>query len=302
MNNIRQILGSLFYWLYIPLGAIYSCVKIYINNQKIEGVWLDKKTVKDKKNSDTIFILGSGSSINEYSSKQWQDIYNNDSLGFNFWILHDFVPSFYMFELPSDKNTKEFYLEKLRTKSLNYDSTITFLKEGNKGKKGLMNLPAELRTKVGTLFNPTIPMIRAKHIDFALKTMLILLNIFKKLKTLIVFNKRASLFSAIIFSYLLGYKNIVLCGVDLNNSSYFYENNTVNFQNNKDQFEQTIESEKTHKTDDVKYGEVTISKLIERVDNVILKPNNISLYIGTTNSSLASILPYYWEQNDEDEV
>lgn len=302
MNKIRHIFGSLFFWIYIPLGVIYSCVKIYMTSRKMEGSWLNRKTVQEKKKSDTIFILGSGSSINEYSSKQWEDISNNDSLGFNFWILHDFVPTFYMFELPGDEDAKEFYLEKVRVKSLEYGSTLIFLKEGNKGKKGVMNLPAELRSKVRTLFNPTLPIIKAKHIDFALQVMLKFLSIFKKTEMLIVFNKRASLFSAIIFSYLVGYKKIVLCGIDLNNSNYFYDSNATNFQNNLKQPKESINPENKHKTDDTKYGEVTISKLVERIDKVILKPNNISLYIGTTNSALSSLLPYYWEQKDDNKI
>ncbi|MCL2825571.1 MAG: hypothetical protein FWD57_16385, partial [Polyangiaceae bacterium] len=54
-----------------------------------------------KKNSDTVFILGSGSSINAISEDRWRGIRRHDSFGFNFWLLHRHVPTLYATEAPS---------------------------------------------------------------------------------------------------------------------------------------------------------------------------------------------------------
>lgn len=48
--------------------------------------------------SEKLFILGSGLSINEIVD--WAHIAAHDSVGFNFWLIHDFVPDFYFIETP----------------------------------------------------------------------------------------------------------------------------------------------------------------------------------------------------------
>ena len=53
---------------------------------------LIKSNIFKKKNSDNLFILGSGESIN--SIKIWDQIETHDSVGFNYFIFNNFVPNF----------------------------------------------------------------------------------------------------------------------------------------------------------------------------------------------------------------
>ena len=50
------------------------------------------------KRSDFLFILGSGASINRISPERWKSIAQHDTIGFNFWPFHPFVPGMYFFE------------------------------------------------------------------------------------------------------------------------------------------------------------------------------------------------------------
>ncbi len=50
------------------------------------------------KTSDTVFILGSGWSINEIPDNRWDVIGRHDTIGFNFWPVHPFVPRIFVFE------------------------------------------------------------------------------------------------------------------------------------------------------------------------------------------------------------
>ena len=50
------------------------------------------------KTSDTVFILGSGWSINEIPDNRWDIIGHHDTIGFNFWPVHPFVPRIFVFE------------------------------------------------------------------------------------------------------------------------------------------------------------------------------------------------------------
>ena len=64
---------------------------------------LDQLDLSAVKTSDTIFILGSGPSINGISPERWTQIAKHDSVGFNFWPFHPFVPRMYFFEsIPYD--------------------------------------------------------------------------------------------------------------------------------------------------------------------------------------------------------
>src|ERR1035441_1165666 len=49
------------------------------------------------KTSDTVFVLGSGWSINEIGDERWKVIGRHDSIAMNFWPAHALVPRIYMF-------------------------------------------------------------------------------------------------------------------------------------------------------------------------------------------------------------
>src|SRR5690554_5249502 len=51
------------------------------------------------KNSNILFILGSGPSINEITEDQWTHISACDSIGFNWFLVHSHVPTYYHMEL-----------------------------------------------------------------------------------------------------------------------------------------------------------------------------------------------------------
>src|SRR4051794_32647194 len=50
------------------------------------------------KHSDTVFLLGSGPSINKISDARWHVIQQHDTWGFNFWCYHRVVPNLYFLE------------------------------------------------------------------------------------------------------------------------------------------------------------------------------------------------------------
>ena len=54
-------------------------------------VW---KSLGAKRKSDTLFVLGSGASIHDLNETEWAAIAAADSVGFNNWSLHPFIPTF----------------------------------------------------------------------------------------------------------------------------------------------------------------------------------------------------------------
>ena len=66
----------------------------------------DLNTVKKFKNSDTIFVLGNGPSLNYLNEKQIEIVNNNDSFGTTLSFLKkDIIPTFYHL---SGENSKKY--------------------------------------------------------------------------------------------------------------------------------------------------------------------------------------------------
>ena len=101
-------------------------------------------------------------------------------------------------------------------------------------------------------------------------------------------NKTASLFRTIIFGYKLGYKKIVLCGIDLTGDQYFFEKERDKYSKNNLIFP-ILESyrNKTHKTNDPKEstGGMIISDIVYATNEVLLKPQSIEMYVAAKTST-----------------
>src|SRR5690606_37288440 len=104
---------------------------------------------------------------------------------------------------------------------------------------------------------------------------------------------RAALSYVIYLSYLLGYKNIVLTGIDLVNTNYFYEDPM--YLEKSFRIPSSGQNKMIHKTNDPEEGEVIISKIIEVLNNEIFKKSDVNLYIDNKQSALYPTLSYYWD-------
>ena len=171
-----------------------------------------------RRSSDTIYVLGSGSSINNLSKKDWENINFHDSLALNRWYKSNFVPTFWMWEPPRVGKTRidEYYeMHKL----LDNKNCFTILKNWQHLYKYFSNDEAR---SLACKFDSSV-MIRRAHI-YDQKQM----NDLKKyLKGQYFHFFRGSIFLAICIARIAGYKKIILCGVDMRGGA-FWENETKN--------------------------------------------------------------------------
>ena len=91
------------------------------------------------------------------------------------------------------------------------------------------------------------------------------------------------------------YNKIVLCGIDLSNVDYFFQTNKESFKSRGLMIPPNLQTAQIHKTNDPANcsGGLPISKIIKVLEEVLLKPNNIKLYIATKKSALYPQLPLY---------
>ena len=284
-------------WCILILYYIYYLflkfkVGIYVKKNKFKDTANLK--IKNYKKSDTLFILGSGASIVNISSEEWKIIRKSDSFGFNYWIVHDFVPTFYMFE--SEDPKKVVLFRNLKLKAEKYKRVPIIY-------KGLINQPIDLDRFPSQLRNNLY--ISAIFLIYC-KDIMSFSQIIKYMKKLKIFSQSekmrihmeyiASISDIIIFGVIAGYKNIVLCGVDLNNINYFYEADSNYYKKKGLLIPSSEQKGPIHKTIDKTVGNLTIDEIVYTLNELVLKPKGINLYVAFNSSALYPKIPFYFRK------
>ena len=198
------------------LGVIFLFIsRVLIRSTVFCGV---QCFIKRLKKNDKLFILAAGSSINQINQKDFQKISNYDSLGLNYFVFHEFIPTTYLIET---HDTARGYFEYITSNGLKFNrasilykgynspmkivefvKNIKFLRKANIGKFYLMKDAYCSDYQVDSKVSGICPGIKKTKDDF-------------------FYNDMASLIYVINLAYLCGYKDIVLCGFDMSDE-YFY--------------------------------------------------------------------------------
>ena len=176
---------------------------------------VNNRNLLSSKKSDTIFIFGSGYSINDISEKEFRYFTTKDTLSFNWFVYQNFLPVKYHLirELVGDEKNLKDLNEKIETfKDLinkkNYKDSIFLLQNDLTA-----TMPFELLNRFIFPFSQKI---------FFFKTSSRNLKSFPdKLEKGLV-HSAGTLTDCVSFAYLMGYKKIVLVGVDLYDRRYFW--------------------------------------------------------------------------------
>jgi len=197
-------------------------------NSKIASQWHGKilnNEILQYKKSDTIFILGSGPSIIDISPREWVHIGKHDSIGFNYWVAHGFVPNFYMLQINQDDDQTALTI--LEDKYSEYRD-VPFLIRGSAFARcdfDLNNKRLDLLKKNPVYYVNEYPIAGRCQIDpFLLFKYMDALG-FMKFGQICDFvpKWRSSLGLIIMLCYQMGYKKIVLCGMDMLSSDHFWD-------------------------------------------------------------------------------
>lgn len=308
--NISYLFERQFYFLYFCIALtkqfVISNIKIIFIVKKNRINFFSKKTIIEKKKSDTIFILGGGETINEINKNQWSIIKNSDSLGINRWIYHNFVTNFYMIEgckkkelIELEEIEKSVY-ETWQNSESRSKNSIFLIKDLD---QLVINFPklTKFKSRMYSLFKLVPPAKTSKGLKKSFK-------ILSKLKFLnnICFppGSKASVSHALSFALLAGYDNIILCGFDLH-GGYFWDNCNKNdlfanvpqveFLKRSSQLDSKINdiSKISHKTQvPSDNSDITAKEVILEISKY--KKHNQNIYVSSKNSLLSKHLPVYW--------
>ena len=171
-----------------------------------------------------MYILGSGASIADLSDRAFELIGKHDSIGFNFWLVHDFVPTYYLAETSPAAGRNSVFFDLLSQRQVDFANTPLILqyKHWRRHQKGFGDIPARLRNNVylhapWALLSPH-PAVVSWQIKRWCKR-----RASREWRLMHLLHHRATLCLAIVFGAVCGYSKLVLVGIDLRDTRYFWE-------------------------------------------------------------------------------
>ena len=288
-NRIKKLLGAIAGYLMSRVNANVLYYTSRMLRLKSEANIIDIEDIKKSRHKDTIFIMGSGYSVNDITKEEWQHIVDvGDTLSLNYFFKGKFVPinyhicgeisgaSNYGSVLMNSKHREEIksYYDEIFSNPC-YKDTIYFLRYKIepikapatvalwalfflKAFKNKQVCPYRIVIQKGGILEPSEDIYSISHCGM-------------------------TLFDVINISYILGYKKIVLVGVDLYDRRYFWlgRNETRDC---------LLKSGRTYSNIYDPSG-----NLIKNMDiwNKYLIKKGVRLYIYNPRSLLNKVLPIY---------
>lgn len=237
--------------------------------------------LRNRRTSDTVFIFGSGYSLNDIPKRGWDHIRQHDIISFNWFVRQDFVPVNFHFvrEIVGPGNldpevwkprVRE-YADEIKKRGL-YDEAVFVVQEGWKAINGNRMVGLDLLPEGAPVFryrNDRTHESSAPNDSFEEGLM----------------HRPGTLVDCLNFAYLLDWDRVVLAGVDLYDRRYFWldEDETGWIDERQD-----TSHEEEHNT---------AQPIVELVDRWLptFADAGIKLYVENPKSLLTKVLPVYDE-------
>lgn len=225
---------SLFYFSTESLASVYKYRK-----QGKKNLDITNARVQVEMSGKSLFILGSGPSVNRFTTEEWERIRLNDSWGFNLWFCHSFVPTAYLTQAVVEP-------EKNRRASMGYNINVILKQMAEDRKEDYKETDFFFRGDAvnkqkfyGTEFGGSLERIIGRsgyllaempisstnkiHPDILLERMFSR-GFYRANAEIQAIPKFGSTVTEMIsLALMLGYKEIILCGIDMNDGGHFYD-------------------------------------------------------------------------------
>lgn len=257
----------------------------------------------DSKEAKTLFILGSGSSINELTTENFEEIGSEISVGINLWVAHDFVPDTYSFEstgLPlasgEEAQIRQMGVELQRKQVIDASPKILLLRPPSPSKESqFVQIPETLRTR-SFLYGranlaPTELGIAPNEIQKFVSRF-----ISEPGPHHVLPDNGASVVRILFFALKKNFEQIVLVGVDLNTEPYFwYEKG---WQLRRPELSRIFPRAVgiAHDTTETTNRPYNTRDLIAWISKSAELTGSSKIFVASPSSSLARFLPLYpWQ-------
>ncbi|MBV8808326.1 MAG: hypothetical protein JO033_06590 [Acidobacteriaceae bacterium] len=253
------------------------------------------------KTSDTVFILGSGWSINEIPAQRWKTMAMHDTIGFNFWPVHPFVPRIFVFENLCAGMQQDLYRAFYATiarRSEEYRETVKIATEPHpqSERQLLHELPRAFRENLYVGYTAPVTARSNAELESGMRYLLSTGVLQPGDQVRWLFKYGGSVVAMLSLAVRMNYKRIVLCGIDLGKQDYFYhlrerypESADWEFAPRKD----------IHLTARRLPWMVPAQEVIWAFEKVVLRPAGIELFVENRSSTLypqvAEAPPSLWQ-------
>ncbi len=235
----------------------------------------------DKKNSDTLAILGSGSSVLELGPADFEKLSEIDTVGLNHWCYHSFVPDYYYFEGFGSGQEHALWFDNIYSKE--YESTF-FIGNTHSIFNNYGNLyrfqnviPRKVRDNITYITSYPLIVENSQQLNSKHK------ELFTKIESFggNFYSVKGSVSVLLQVGYLLGYDNILLVGVDLNDKGYFWKNWDIKTHRQKNEGDGSGRHKTASNSD-----YIGIQDYVFFIDSKVLKSEGINLRLATEKSLL----------------
>jgi len=239
--------------------------------------------------SDTLFILGNGTSIKQLDDKKWSIIKQHFSVGVNLWLLHDFIPDCYSVEL--SKDAPEGYLltrSEILSSKLRNTSSVSFLLHPRGVHPDTFPIPKEFFGKT-FIYRPCQSLSHSvKFPRYAIQR--VIRWTCGHYEQDICFGDGASIERIISLAIKARKKKIILVGIDLNTSSSFYTNNNHYLAQLGGTLPDTAKQKTTlHKTADSSQKRITVLDTVPLLA-IYAREHGVDVLVENPGSALAAEL------------
>jgi hypothetical protein len=245
--------------------------------------------------ADTFFILGSGASINALTPANFAEIARNRSVGVNNWPIHEFVPDMYSFDsVPwvGDGNNFRRSLALLHREDIVRSRPLVLVVRLKDPAEigALETVPPELRDRVHFYGRVTPATREVRNLTPDVRNLMA--RVLPRTEGIFL-DSGASIVRLLGIGLSLGYKKIVLAGVDLNNTQYFWENSppynaeaVINIPVNN-------QSLGTHETTSTWIRPFSVVDMLRALATVVSEDFGGQISVASNQSALTSFLPVY---------
>ena len=258
------------------LRSFITKLNTWILNKSISPSYyqnLSEQELLASRKKDTVFIFGSGYSLNALSEKEWKFFEAHETLGFNWFVYQNWIRSdFHLIRGISDfdfdksiwKSDLKKYFDLINSKNL-YSNTIFLIQKGFNAINGNRTVGLKLLPKASKIFR--WEKSRGSEPKFSFNQGLT--------------HHNSVLDETINFAFLMGWKHIVLVGVDLYDRRYFW------LPPNESRYIDSVRNFTFN--DPAREGKVDIIGKWKK----IFEQYNVTLYVYNPKSLLAEVLPIY---------
>ena len=253
-----------------------------------------------------LFILGSGSSVNELTHGHFQHISGNESIGINFWFFNDFVPNLFSFDAgrlePNEQEQGRLSLVTLgglfnRKSILDARPKVLYLRPHASDQDFLFPIAKDLQSVAWVSGRANMISLTEAGLEGDIRVMLRRLT-HRDLPGAVLPDNGSSVVRLIFLGLSQGYRKIVLTGVDLDSRPHFWMNDIY-----AERYPEYVKlfpapDDKLHGTAEARGRPLGNLEFLVLLDRIMREEKVGQLFVGSPSSRLSGLLsPYSWPES-----